>query len=113
MPMNTLQLKAAIENEIAGADVQTNLHGLDPRNGLVEPVRTTVIDRVVQNGKMRDRLEDVWLVFVEGSPARDGYRIVASLDGAKFGLASPGLPQDTHLVLCGWYGDFMTTFRGM
>ena len=34
-------------------------------------------------------------------------------DEPVFGLASVGFPNDDHLVLCGWYGDFMTTFRGM
>ena len=30
-----------------------------------------------------------------------------------FGLASEGFPSDKYLVLCGWDGDFLTTFRGM
>jgi len=111
--MNAKQLKKAIESEIGSSGEERNLHGQTPRSGLIEPRQITVIERLVKNGKTQDHLEKVWLVFVEGPQEGDGYRIVASLDGKEFGLASQGFPKDQHLVMCGWYGDFMSTFRGM
>ena len=110
--MDAKQLRKAIEDEIANSDEGRNLHGLNPKTGLVDPQRITVIERLVKNSKTHDQLEDVWLVFLEGRSDGDGYRIVASLDGTEFGLATQGFPNDEPIVMCGWYGDFMSTFRG-
>ena len=91
----------------------TNDHGVDLRKALVPPQRITVIEGLVRRGVTEDRLVEVWLVLVEAPGSGTGYRIVVSLDGSNFGLASEGFPFDEHLVLCGWHGDFMTAFRGM
>jgi hypothetical protein len=51
--------------------------------------------------------------LIEKPETRTGYRIVLKDEEAMFGLVSEGLPNDEHLVLCGWYGDFLSTFQGM
>jgi hypothetical protein len=51
--------------------------------------------------------------LVELPEAVRGYRIVLNDEGTSFGLASEGFADDKHLVLCGWYGDFMDAFHAM
>jgi len=111
--MSPQEVRRLVENEIGNDWAVTNHHHVDLHRALVEPRKITVIERTVKNGKLRDRTLAVWLVLVERPDTEDGYRIVMKEDEAVFGLASEGFPEDKHLVLCGWYGDFMTTFRGM
>jgi hypothetical protein len=111
--MDAKYVRNLVERQIDGAWDTTNHHGVDLRKALVSPQRITVIERLVRRGATRDRLVEVWLVLVEAPASGTGYRIVVALDGRMFGLASEGFPSDEHLVLCGWYGDFMTAFRGM
>ena len=111
--MQPRDVRNLVETEIGDGWTVTNLHHVDLRRALVQPRRITVIERTIRNGKVQDRLVAVWLVLVERADPEDGYRIVMKEDEPVFGLASEGFPEDEHLVLCGWYGDFMTTFRGM
>lgn len=111
--MDSCDVRKLVENEIGDDWTVTNDHHVDLRCALVPPQKITVIERSVRNGKVRDRSLAVWLVLVERSETVEGYRIVMKEDESVFGLASEGFPDDEHLVLCGWYGDFMTTFRGM
>ena len=111
--MNSEEVRTLIENEIGDDWAVTNHHLVDLRRALVQPRKITVIERSVRNGKFRDRTLIVWLVLVEGPEIEDGYRIVMKENEPVFGLASRGFPKDKDLVLCGWYGDFMTTFLGM
>ena len=95
----------------AGNDLEiTNSHGITLRQALVQPQRIIVIVRSVRNGKVKDQIEDVWLVGREDST--DGYRIVMREDGLQFGLASKGLPADRFPVLTGWYGSLKSAFIG-
>jgi len=111
--MNALQVRELVDLQIGDKWTSTNHHRADLRSALVAPEKITVIERRVRNGKTRDRLLVVWLVLVEMTDAGSGYRIVCKEDEPVFGLASEGFPNDEHLVLCGWYGDFMSTFQGM
>jgi hypothetical protein len=111
--MDAKYVRNLVERQIDGAWDITNHHGVDLRQALVPPQRITVIERLVRRGVTKDRLVEVWLVLVEARASRAGYRIVVGLDGSIFGLGSEGFPSDEHLVLCGWYGDFMTAFHGM
>ena len=111
--MDANQIWGLVASQIGDAWDTTNAHGVELRKALVAPERISVIERVVREGKTHDRLADVWLVLVEDPHSGAGYRIVAAEDGSTFGLASEGFPSDKYLVLCGWYGDFMTAFRGM
>ena len=111
--MDAKYVRNLVERQIDGAWDTTNLHGVDLRKALVPPQRIAVIERIVRGGVTEAQLIEVWLVLVEGPTLGNGYRIVAALDGSKFGLASEGFPSEEHLVLCGWYGDFMAAFRGM
>jgi hypothetical protein len=106
-------VRKLVEDAIGDDLAVTNHHQVDLRRALVQPRKITVIERTVNNGKLRDRTVAVWLVLVESSGQGEGYRIVMKENEQVFGLASEGFPEDEHLVLCGWYGDFMTTFHGM
>ncbi len=111
--MTTAQVRTLIESQIGDDWATTNYHGVDLRHALVSPRTITVVERSVGNGKVHDGLVVVWLILVENTAAGNGYRIVLKDDESLFGLAVEGLPSDQHLVLCGWYGDFLTTFRAM
>jgi hypothetical protein len=111
--MNGRQIQEIVHREIGDAWDTSNLHGVNLREALVFPEPITVIERSVQAGNLVDRLVDAWIVLVEEAGTESGYRIVAARDGSVFGLANEGFPTDKHLVLVGWYGDFLTTFRAM
>ena len=110
--MSPQAVRKLVENEIGYDWAITNHHHVELRRALVQPHRITVIERTVKNGKLQDRSIAVWLVLVERPETEDGYRIVMKEDEPVFGLASEGFPEDRNLVLCRWYGDFMSTFRG-
>jgi hypothetical protein len=112
--MTSLEVQHLVENQIGDAWETTNYHNVDLRQALVTPQKITVIERGVEKGKLSDRLVQVWLVLVEKREDNiEGYRIVMKENEPMFGLASEGFPNDKHIVLCGWYGDFMSTFLGM
>jgi hypothetical protein len=111
--MNADQIHQLVASEIGDAWDTTNSHCVDLRKSVVRPQQTKVIERLVFNGKFNDRLIDAWIVLFEHPTERAGYRIIVSPDGSKFGLASEGFETDKHLVLCGWYGDFLSTFLSM
>jgi hypothetical protein len=111
--VNGDQIQQLVLSEIGDAWDTMNSHGVDLRKSLVRPHQEQIIERLVFNGKTKDRLIDAWIVLFEDPEMRAGYRIVASRDGSKFGIASEGFATDEHLVLCGWYGSFLSTFRSM
>ena len=88
-----------------------NDHKIDLGQTLVLPQKISVIVRSVKNGRLKDRIESVWLVGQENSS--DGYKIVMREADRQFGLASPGFSNDKHLVLAGWYGGLKSTFLSM
>ena len=51
--------------------------------------------------------------MVDKRETATGYRIVLREDKTTFGRAAQGFPRDEHLVLCGWYGHFLSTFQSM
>lgn len=109
--MTVEQVRQMIKSQIGDSLTTKNDHGIDVKQALVPPVRITVIDRMVRDGRLKDHQMEVWLVAQEN--ARDGYRIVMRNDGLMFGLASKGFPTDQYLVLAGWYRDFLQAFLGM
>ena len=111
--MQASEIDRIVRFQIGDAWETCTRHGVDLRKTVVPATPAKVIERIVVDGQARDRLIDVWVVLVEDSERHAGYRIVASSDGGRFGLATEGFPGDQHLVLCGWYGDFLTTFRAM
>lgn len=113
MRMEPRDVRKVVEDAIGDDWTVTNHHQVDLRHALVQPRRITVIERTVRNGKLRDRIATVWLVLEELVGQEEGYRIVMKENEPVFGLAAEGFPEDEHLVLCGWYGDFMSTFQGM
>jgi hypothetical protein len=107
------EIKALVEDQVDGRWDESNEHGVNLRESLVEPKLIPLIFRCVMDGKIKDRQIESWLVLEEKPRSRDGYKIVYSETESCFGLASEGFPEDPHLVLTGWYGDFWTTFEGM
>lgn len=71
-----------------------------------------MINRLLQNGEIKDSLVEVWVVLEE-NPEGDGYTIFFDEGDAEFGLASKGFKNDPYPVIVGYYGDFWTTFKGM
>ena len=111
--MQPCDVRKLVEGAIGDDWAMTNHHKVDLRRAWVQPRKITVIERTVRNGKLRDRTVAVWLVLIERAGQEEGYRIVIKENEPVFGLASEGFPEDEHLILCGWYGDFLTTFQGM
>jgi hypothetical protein len=111
--MNRDDIRRVVLDAIGNSWETTNDHGVDLRKALVPPRPIKVTQRLVEGGRVRDTVIETWLVLIEKPESGKGHRIVASSDGSRFGLASEGGAADPHLVLCGWYGDFMTTFQGM
>ncbi|MCC6739800.1 MAG: hypothetical protein IT452_12205 [Planctomycetia bacterium] len=111
--MNAREIERLVHDAIGDSWEETNFHGVDLRKALVPPRLIKVIQRHVDRGTVRDEVTDAWLVLIEDPESGRGYRIVADADGRTFGLASEGSRTDPHLVLCGWYGDFWTAFKGM
>jgi hypothetical protein len=110
--MQARDVKKLVEDAIADDWVVTNHHHVDLRRALVQPRKITVIERTVSKGKLRDRTLEVWLVLVERPDPEEGYRIVMKENEPVFGLASEGFPEDAHLILSGWYGDFHDDLPG-
>jgi hypothetical protein len=111
--MQPRDVRKLVEDAIGDDSALTNHHHVDLRRALVQPCKITVIERTGRNDTVRDRTLAVWLVLVERPEPEEGYRIVMKENEPVFGLASEGFPEDEHLVLCRWYGDFVTTFQGM
>jgi hypothetical protein len=106
-------LAEIVRKQIGGNWSRSNWHGVDLAHSLVSPTKISVIDRRVSDGTIKDKVIPVWLVLEESVEKRDGYKIVFDEKTGHFGLATPGFSSDAHPVLCGWYGDFMTTFEAM
>ncbi len=111
--MNAAEIERLVHDGIGDSWDVTNHHGVDLRKALVPPHLIKVIQRLVRAGELHDVVIDAWLVLIEKPESGEGYRIVADADGSTFGLASEGFASDEHLVLCGWYGSFWTTFEAM
>lgn len=110
--MDSSDVRKLVEAEIAGRWDETNPHNVDLRTAIVRPSQTQMILRLVQKGKIKDSTVDVWVVLRELADG-DGYIIFYDEAREQFGLASSGFPSDPHPVICGYYGDFWTTFQGM
>ncbi len=110
--MTVPEVRKLVLKQIGEAWEETNAHGVDLRSAVVEPRRTRMIDRQVLKGKIKDSLVDVWIVLEE-LPNGGGYTVFYDDERAEFGLASDGLSEDEHLVICGYYGDFWNAFQGM
>ena len=112
MQMNARDVRKLVVDQIADRWDETNSHRVNLRSALVAPSQTKMILRLVRNGKIKDSSVDVWIVLLEHHKG-DGYIIFYDEDRDQFGLASAGFPDDQHPVICGYYGDFWTTFNGM
>ena len=89
----------------------TNDHRISLEQALVPAQRISVIWRNVENGRAKDEILNAWVVGQEN--AADGYKIILRDDAKQFGLASCGLLNDKHPVLCGWYGSLLSAFLAM
>ena len=110
--MNAQQIRTLIDDQVAGRWEETNSHGVDLRSALVTATQTTMIFRSVRNGKINDSTVDVWIVLRE-LPDGDGYVMFYDYERQQFGLATEGFADDLHPVICGYYGDFWSTFKSM
>jgi hypothetical protein len=111
--MTDREVAEIVRQEIGDNWDGSNDQGVDLARSVVSPTRINVIDREVRRGTNQDRVISVWLVLEERIKERDGYKIVFDEASRRFGLVSSGFSSDRHPVLCGWYGDFATTFEAM
>ncbi|OYP32197.1 hypothetical protein [Rhodopirellula sp. MGV] len=110
--MNARDVHKLVVDQIAERWDETNSHLINLRSAIVAPSQTKMILRLVRNGKIKDTTVEVWIVLRE-LPEGDGYIIFYDDARNQFGLASAGFPDDHSPVICGYYGDFWTTFKGM
>ncbi len=110
--MDSSTVRRIVNDQIAGRWDETNLHGVDLRAACVDPVRMPMILRTVHNGERQDSVVNLWVVLRE-TPEGDGYIVFYDEERKEFGLASKGFVDDPHPVICGYYGDFWTTFQSM
>jgi len=110
--MNASDVRKLVVNQIADRWDETNSHCVNLRSAIVTPSRTKMIHRLVRNGRFKDTIVEVWIVLRELTEG-DGYVIFYDDARDQFGLASVGFPDDHHPIICGYYGDFWTTFKGM
>jgi len=110
--MNSREIQKYVREQIGDRWSESNAHGVDLKTALVTPRKTKMINRLVQNGKIIDSVVEVWVVLEE-VPDGDGYMIFLDESDGDFGLASKGFESDPHPVICGYYGDFWTTLKGM
>ena len=111
--MTPQQVREFVEREIHGRWHESNLHGVNLRTCLVTPRRVKMINRRVVDGDIVDSTVEVWVVLEETPGETGGYTIFFDEEDRCFGLASPGFKEDSHPVICGYYGDFWTTLKGM
>lgn len=112
MQMDAHDVQKLVVDQISDRWGETNSHRINLRSSLVMPYQAKMILRLVRNGKVKDSTVDVWIVLLE-RPEGDGYVLFYDDKGDQFGLASVGFPQDQYPVICGYYGDFWATFKGM
>jgi hypothetical protein len=79
----------------------------------VQPATIQIINRIVENGRIKDSLETRWLILEEKPREKVGYKVVFSEHRGEFGLGSVGSETDQHPVPCGFYGDFPTTLESL
>ena len=91
---------------------ETNSHHVDLRSSLVTPSKAKMTLRALDKGKLRDELTEVWIVLRE-KPSDNGYVVFYDDARTEFGLACASFPEDRHRVICGYYGDFWSAFKGM
>ncbi len=109
--MTVEQVEELVRAQVGDNWNYMNDHRISLKQALVSPQKMPVIVRAVRNDRVKDELQEVWLIGQEESS--DGYRIVMREDGLQFGLASKGFPTDKHLVLTGWYGGLKSAFLSM
>lgn len=107
------QLKCSIRNEIDNNREFENLHGIDNAN-----IKEHLLDPPVKTKLYNDfsnKVEEYWIVLDEIPNSKtDGYMICYSEDRKLFGLAlKESNYSDKMGSMIGFYGDFMTTLKGM
>lgn len=110
--MNARDIEQLVIDQIADRWDETNLHGVDLRLAIVAPTQSQLMLHTVDDGEVSESIVDVWIVLRELTEG-DGYLIFYDVERAEFGLASVGDSAEKQPVICGYYGDFWTTFRGM
>lgn len=111
--MNANDVSQVIIAQIGGRESLLNSHGLDLRQCLAMPTLINVMHRCVENSQLQVSTEPVWLVLEERPSEKDGYKIIFNEQRKMFGLASTGFSDDPLPVVCGYYGDFLTTLASM
>jgi hypothetical protein len=111
--MTPEEVRALIEDEIAGDWSRTNLHACDLRRCLVPPVLRDYDDCGTPLPTDPPRVVRLWLVLEEIPEERSGYQIVYSEQAGMFGLATTDISGSPRNVFLGCYGSFLETYASM
>ena len=103
--MTAADVRALVEQQIAGDWQHSNAHGVDLRRCLVEPQKL-VYDIAGRSSESCD----MWLVLEEDPDDQSGYKIVYDEAENMFGLAIAGSERGAFI---GFYGDFIDTLDAM
>ncbi|MCA9040428.1 MAG: hypothetical protein KDA65_08785 [Planctomycetaceae bacterium] len=111
--MNAQEIEEQIRKQLALLESNIDEELTMIQQGLVPPEPLTVILRLVEEGRVRLQQEHVWLVWTEQSGIEDGYQIIYNPDKDLFGITTTGFPGEDGLVLLGYCGDFLESFRAL
>jgi len=100
--MKQSEISKIIEQEINGNWSLSNLHGVDLRKCLVEPVKQVFVDSFNEG-----KIIQLWLVLEEVPEDKSGYKIIFDEGTRMFGLAT------SNGVLIGFHGTFIKTLESM
>jgi hypothetical protein len=103
--MNQLEVRSLVLAEIGDQWNRTNLHGVNLRKCLVDPMLMKFTDPRGESSL------DGWLVLREHPEKNSGYAVVYDEAAGKFGLAQ--FAEGYEPCLFGLYGDFFTTLDAM
>ena len=109
--MTTVEVQQIVNSQSERHLATTNDHRISLGQALLPPKRISVFVQIVQNGRVTQTTQAVWLVGREGP--QDGYSIVMQEDGIQFGLAVSSFPGNQRLSRTGWYGGLVSAFLSM
>jgi hypothetical protein len=99
------KIKKIINEEIAGAEVIENSHGISLERCLVEPYEVICEDSFEEGSYI-----SLYAVLKEAPSDEDCYHIIYDPLRNLFGLSIPG---NNGRIFLGYYGSFLETLRGM
>ena len=107
--MTAQAIREIVEKQAAGHWDEPHAHGVNLRRCLVDPKLVPLREPLPNHswGAL-----EAWLVLIQDPKTNRGYRIVADLDGSRFGLATDAKDKG-EMIFLGWHGNLITTLEAM